>query len=181
MQVGTVMQVIVSKMNGEDVEVRLKAPGDANTRSSQGIRNDMMKPPTARYSIETTNSYSSMARSTEQTSRPSQKTVPPKAPAPAGIDLKTLKTGMKLEGTVAFCTPYAAFIDVDVYRASKGATYSPVNGLLQETDLMNKYTLQATKNRRPTTVNAFTRGALPPLERGMRVTVYVKEVLNNAG
>lgn len=45
----------------------------------------------------------------------------------SGPLLNNLKTGMKLEGIVATSTPYAAFINAGVYRASKGDSFTVVH------------------------------------------------------
>lgn len=42
------------------------------------------------------------------------------ARAPPALLLNTLKTGMRLQGRVVSCTHYAAFVNLDVYRAGKG-------------------------------------------------------------
>ena len=53
----------------------------------------------------------------------------------AGV-LNNLKTGMALEGEIASCTQYAAFVDAGVVRGGKGGTRVRVNGMLHQNDIL---------------------------------------------
>jgi len=90
------------------------------------------------------------------------------------IDMKTLTTGAKLEGVVASIAPYAAFVDVEVYRdASKGSTLK-VNGMLHKVDLNEHFRL-------PSNDTGLKSHACQTVQKGMNLTVYVKEVFKNSG
>lgn len=113
-------------------------------------------------------------------SRPSEASTsrenkPVVARPPPGLNLHNLRTGMALEGTVMSCTPYAAFIDLHVYRASKGGSYASVNGMLHVDDIDPALKQRGRVNRNRISESLYS------LERGVPLTVYVKEVFKNAG
>lgn len=85
--------------------------------------------------------------------------------------LNTLKTGQRLEGNVVHSTSQAAFVAANVFRRAKGGIVAEVNGLLRKEDIPRD--LLSTSRR--------LSGQGPLMEKGSRVTVYVKEVFKNAG
>ena len=86
--------------------------------------------------------------------------------------LNNLKTGLKLEGIIVSSTPYAAFVNVNVFRKGKAETYTQVNGMLHRGDLHQRLT---TKSTNAQSVNTGI------LEKGTKLTLYVKEVWKNSG
>lgn len=80
----------------------------------------------------------------------------------SGQLLNQLKTGMKLEGTVASRTQYATFVNVNVIRKGKGGTFTEVNGMLHKADIL-------------------PHSSKSQMQKGDAVTVYVKEVFKNSG
>ena len=89
-----------------------------------------------------------------------------------------MKTGTKLTGVVASCTLYAAYIDVNVYRKGKGGSYTKMNGMLHFSDFSDKVLLETDrKANSPSSI----RNNVQVLTKGSPVTVYVKEVMKQAG
>ena len=102
------------------------------------------------------------------------------APPVSGNMLNQLKTGRPLKGVVVSCTPYAAFVSAKVFRASKGGTYTEVNGMLHKNDISQDI-LDAQK-RKLATMGNKAKGSQPDfLEKGTQLNVYVKEVFKNSG
>lgn len=93
---------------------------------------------------------------------------------PPGPLMNNLKTGMKFEGTVKHVTPYAAFVDANIFRRAKGGVFAPVNGLLSKHD-MSEDVINRDQDSNSRQRKAFA------LEKGSKVAVYVKEVYKNAG
>lgn len=120
LQTGSVLQVFISNVSGKSIQVSLKPPsknGDGS-RIQPGTMRDASFP-----------SKSSNFKNRKTSSSPtlvSQKSTVP----PTGTMLNQLKTGMKLEGVVTSNTQYAVFVDTNVFRTSKGGTFTSVNGKL---------------------------------------------------
>lgn len=101
-------------------------------------------------------------------------------PLVPGNLLNQLKTGHLLKGVVVSCTPYAAFVSTKVFRASKGGTYTEVNGMLHKNDISQDI-LDAQK-RKSASMGSKVKGSQPDfLEKGTVLNVYAKEVFKNSG
>lgn len=91
------------------------------------------------------------------------------------INLSDLKIGMQLEGVVVSCSGFAAFLDLNVYRTTAKAGNSKVNAILYHSDMKDDVVLSTRKwglgSDKDRTV----------IEKGTRLTVYVKELLKNQG
>ncbi len=98
---------------------------------------------------------------------------PPPAPPAGAILLNSLKTGMRLRGSVVNSTPYASFIGANVYRPGRGGVFVEVNGMLHKSDVADFVLKNYGKLDKP--FNA------PFLDKGTSIPVYVKEVFKNCG
>lgn len=88
---------------------------------------------------------------------------------PNGLLLNDLKTGMALEVTVKSVSPFAAFVTTNVYRRAKGGFFTTIDAILHRTDI-------------PLEMLAPTpQGYSIIYQKGTKLTVYVKEVLKQAG
>lgn len=120
------------------------------------------------------NSYNNQPRQQNRNPEPSKKrsnepVVRGGVSEPEGPLLNNLKTGMPLEVTVKTVTPFAAFVHTKVYRKAKGGVFVPVEALLHRSDI-------------PQSMLAPTpQGYSILYQRGQPLTVYVKEVLKQAG
>ena len=181
LQAGSVMQVYVTNIDGPEVQVSLK-PSSVGTSAGVGVS------ATASASIETKSDRSpprsrapdgvfngerqqpDRARSGSFKPRAS-----PNAPSqPPGPLLNNLKTGVKLTGVVQSLTNYAAFLSCGVYRAGKGNTYTPVNGMLYVEDIPKGMALSSRRA-------SSGRKSDEIIDRGSELTVYVKEVFKQSG
>lgn len=98
--------------------------------------------------------------------------------------LNNIKTGLRLEGVVAHSTPYNAFINCKVYRRGKAGYLTEVQGMLNNEDIPSEvkkiarkeYEMELLRNNEE--INEFK---IPLLPKGAPLTVYVKEVLKQAG
>lgn len=160
LQVGAMMQLFVSDIDGESLHVSLQ-PSSTGSATS-GSPEPLLK-----------NLASTFGETSAKKSRISKPVAPPKIIPfdTSGILLNNLKTGMKLEGTVHSCTSYAAFVTAGVQRAGKGGNFKIENGMLHKSDIP--------KHMLPKGAGHGT--SKPLLEAGSRVTVYVKEVFKNSG
>lgn len=95
------------------------------------------------------------------------------APVAPGPLLTNLTTGMQLQGVVDSCATYAAWLNVGIYRVGKGGRFVPVNAMLHKSDIELKL-LKELQNYRSTNFHNL-------LEKGTKVTVYVKEVSKQSG
>jgi DNA-directed RNA polymerase subunit E'/Rpb7 len=102
----------------------------------------------------------------------------PSTVSSSGLLLNTMKTGMKLEGVVASCTPYAAFVNVGVVRSGRGGRYIEVNGMLHRDDMHSDVTVMSNNRKRLTSDELADQGMVG---KGLKMTVYVKEVYKNSG
>lgn len=142
LQIGSMVQVYVSNPLTTPIQVNLKKT-TTGAPSSPSPSAGRMQDGRFQYKPVKTNS-------------------PFKASIPAsGLLLNQLKTGMKLDGVVTSCTNYACFVNVNVYRSSKGGSFSEVNGMLHRADSPTKLFDRCTK--------------------GSQTTVYVREVYKNSG
>eukprot|EP01041_Mallomonas_annulata_P007472 gene7472-15292_t len=159
LQEGAVVQVCISKIDGENIQVRLKSPASQSSTTNR-VFQDTRKTEQRPNEKKTSNIKSN--------SSPIEK--------PSGTELRELKTGMALNGIIASTAPYAAFIDANIFRSGKGGTFIRVNGLLHGDDVSKKYGIVGGKG-----------GKLPngdsrlPLDVGTPVKVFVKEVWKNSG
>ena len=78
-----------------------------------------------------------------------------------------------MEGFVASCTPYAAFINAGVFRKGKGKRNVNVNGMLHKSDI-DPETMAKLNPRHGGRGYDF-------IEKGTPITVYVKEVYKQSG
>ena len=88
--------------------------------------------------------------------------------------LNNLKTGMALEGEIASCTQYAAFVDAGVVRGGKGGTRVRVNGMLHQNDMPSDYVIQRSNNRRSKRDRDAVEEEEPDyvVTKGKKITVY---------
>lgn len=84
-----------------------------------------------------------------------------------GIMLNVLKTGHKLQAEVLHSTYACAFVSCNVYRRAKGGLVAQASGLLRREDVPKTLLSPASKKTL--------------LDKGEKLTVYVKEVFKNAG
>jgi len=196
LQNGAVMQVYVSKIDGDQLEVTLNNNNimfdnsynsNYNNRNNIDIGNDNNDDDVSLEdlidfgSVRTSSSSSSASSSKASNNKPknNQKSRG-RQRKPPGLLLNNLKTGVALEGVIVSCTHYAAFVNVGVSRAGKQGTYVEANGLLHRTDMSNAEPL-VSNNNNGRKERAFELNDGTILERGSRVTVYVKEVYKQAG
>jgi hypothetical protein len=130
---------------------------------------------------------SSSSSSSSSSLKPSQtppKLAAAKSPKPhPGLLLDELKTGFELQGTVITSTPYAAFISAKVFRKGKGGSFSEVNGMLHKNDISDQALLALNPPSSGTNKksNSLNSNLADLLNRGSKLTVYVKEVYKNSG
>lgn len=167
LQAGTMLRVVVTRVDGGKVEVSM---GQSKPSGSM----TMTTPP----SKTTNRMYSAVVQTEKKT-----KTTPSRvARSPPGILLNNLKCGMKLEGRVSSCTQYAAFISMEpkISRASKGGSYAEVTGLLHETDMLDYKPETMMMNGKK--LNVFKSSTSEQiLQKDAKVITYVKEVWKNSG
>lgn len=162
LQVGSLIPLKVCNVDGEgNVEVGLTTSGFQS--SKDGIMNVMKS--------QDNSGGSKGEGSMKQTGLPS--TI-----SSSGLLLNTMKTGMKLEGVVASCTPYAAFMNVGVVRSSRGGRYIEVNGMLHRDDMHSDVQIMSNNRKRLSSSELEDKGMVG---KGRKMTVYVKEVYKNSG
>ena len=103
--------------------------------------------------------------------------------------LNDLKTGMELHGYVIQSTPYSAFLNVGVFRPGKGGVLKKTSAFLHRSDIhgdmLRVLTLQQgdansnSSSSSPTSSNSNSSSLL--LNRGVKLTVFVKEIFKNSG
>lgn len=169
-QAGSVVQVKVTDIDGENVIVAPRSSKYSESKTKSGPKYNF-----AEWDPSLSNPFrSSGSKDFKQVSsinkRANSIQAQQQAPGPM---LATMKTGMSFLGTVISVTQYAAFVDINVFRKSKGGTFTRVSGMLHYSDLADK-AIFATNRK-------AMRTRLPVLDKGTRVKVYVKEVLKNAG
>lgn len=167
------------RVTGEDPtgELRVSLP-DSNGDSIDSYRSNV-KPSTKSTNnrVGASNSnYSNNQNSNKQKrsygTSSSANSAPVMTEVPAnGLLLNNLKTGHKLEGIVVHATPQVAFVAAGVYRKAKGGVFAEVNGLLRKDDISRDI---LSPSRR------YSQQG-PLLDKGSKLTVYVKEVFKNAG
>jgi hypothetical protein len=143
---GAVVQVYVQRADEKGIQVGIKpSTGPASRTVAKGSA-----------------SSSAGTKKSAAKGHSPEPAAPPLASQPPGLLLNNLKTGLQLKGIVASRNSYAAFIQANVYRKSKGGAFSEVLGMLHKND--------AHESKSPL-----------DLEKGSEVTVYVKEVMKNSG
>ena len=161
------MQVSVVDVQGDSIEVSMGAPMmdvmDFNTEFTANTR--------------TPTEGQRRSQKSGITRKSKGKGLPREAP---GVLLNTLKTGMRLEGRIVSCTHYAAFVNVGVYRAGKGASFAEANALLHKSDIPNGEAL-VSRHGKGRKEFAFQDRDGVIYEKGTPVTVFVKEVYKNSG
>ena len=182
LQAGAVMQVYVTRIEGDDVQVSLKPP----TRNEKPIEKEIefgesfsgpqsSIPSRSKSYIgkESSGSAKDLTRKKDiKSSKSSTK--------PSGVFLNDLKAGIKLEGTITHCTQYAAFVTANVYRVSKGGGFTEVTGLLHQDDMQGLKSKAVNDGGKKT--YAFEQQDSPlVISRGKKIDVYVKEVWKNSG
>ena len=166
-----------SRRNVADSQTNLQPSGNEGSFARSRFDGSRMVHPSSLISDSAAGGMIDSASSKKRS-----KTVEP----PPGQLLNTLKTGMKLEGTVVSSTPYAAFVGTGTYRMAKGGRYAPVNAFLHKDDL-DEVTAQAAKRwrqeqqRQQGSRQSGARLDLTLLQKGTPLTVYVKEVYKNSG
>ena len=161
LQTGTVMQVRVVSVCGNQVEVGMSSPMTDASDFNAGRGRD-------------THGTTAVVGKKRNTNRRHHKQAPP------DLLLNNLKTGMQLQGRVVSCTHYAAFVDVGVSRPSKGSTFAPANAMLHRSDIPGAEALVSKKGYGRKEY-AFQGADGTIFERGASVTVFVKEVYKNSG
>lgn len=166
-QTGSVMQVYVSKMDDDVVQVALK-PLDGS------------KPIILRDAAKTFKPV----RVLTSPKKSQDVAVSSKIPK-GGLLLSNLKTGMELEGIVQSCTAYAAFVSANVYRAGKQGSFQAINGMLHKVDIVDKSQMTLSRSRPTSRSNrGYDSGESAPegiISIGTRMKVYVKEVYKQSG
>jgi hypothetical protein len=169
LQEGAVVQVLVSSIDGSNIEVRLKNAILTNPI----ISNNNIQSSNPRNNEQQLNGKPSSSQMKRKANKQNNKVT-----KPPGIDIKSLRSGMQLDGIASTIEPYAAFINTNVYRPGKGGTYLPVNGLLHSNDISETYMLP--KNKKDMNDKKDNSKRLV-IEQGLPLTVYVKEVWKNSG
>jgi len=172
LQVGAMMQLYVSNVEGSgELQVSLKPPSEGGGGGGGGISVSKISEPMKRFAASTTPIRAKSA--------PAKSAAPAAPEAPPGLLLNTLRTGMKLNGVVSSCTQYAAFVNVEAFRAGKQGSFAEVNGMLHRSDIVDAQ-LSPSKRRFSGQQQQQREGEVI-LEKGAPVTVYVKEVFKNSG
>jgi hypothetical protein len=173
LQTGSVMQVYISKVDGDDtVQVALKP--------AEGSRPVILRESTTEGSeVKTFKPVRVVTKPAK-----SQEPVSPKIPS-GGLLLSNLKTGMELEGIVQSCTAYAAFVSAGVYRAGKAGSFQAINGMLHKVDIIDKSFLTVGSRKSSSRNNRGYDSSENTVEGiisvGTRIKVYVKEVYKQSG
>lgn len=114
---GSIMQVYVTKVEDDNIQVSLKSTSESSNQSMKKPRsfndNDVISKSTKGKKNQIRNS----------------------ADVP-GTLLNNLKTGMRLEGKVVSSSHYGAFIEAKIFRASKGGSFKEIVGLLNKNDVI---------------------------------------------
>ncbi len=169
-QSGSVVQVQVSKIGEDESLIVIPRPKQQKGSSRDDTFSRTTKQP-SQNDFQASNPRSTNAIALPQRSQPLKSAISPQKRMMA-----TLKTGMNFTGVVSSITQYAAFVDIDVFRKAKGGVHARVNGMLHYSDLADKAVLATNKKA----MQARNRG-IQVLDKGTTVTVFVKEVLKNAG
>ena len=169
LQEGAVVQVLVSSIDGSNIEVRLK---NSFPTSPMISNNNIIQSSNPRINEQLNGKTPSSQMKRKVNKHYNKVTKPP------GIDIKTLRSGMQLDGIASTIEPYAAFINTNVYRPGKGGTYLPVNGLLHSNDISETHMLP--KNKKDLNDKKDNSKRIG-IEQGLPLTVYVKEVWKNSG
>lgn len=173
LQTGSVMQVYVSKTDGEVIQVALKP--------SDGSKPIALADPTKSKSEAKT---FKPVRVLSQAKSTGNVAVSPKIPN-GGLLLSNLKTGMELEGVVQSCTAYAAFVSANVFRAGKAGSFQAINGMLHKVDIVDRSYLTVGNRKSSSRSNRGYDSAENNVEGiisvGTRIKVYVKEVYKQSG
>ena len=185
LQTGAVLSVQVDRTDDSDsgggVVVRLVGP--QTKRGAESPSASSNRQPNARRSA---------SLDTALYSNPTPSVAAPtasKAKAPKLL-LNDLKTGMELHGYVIQSTPYSAFLNVGVFRPGKGGVLKKTSAFLHRTDIHEDLLRVLTLQQGGTNSNSNTSSSSPSstntnssllLNRGVKLTVFVKEVFKNSG
>jgi transcriptional accessory protein Tex/SPT6 len=163
LQTGSVMQVYVSKVDGDNSNAPLQVSLKPIDRSAP-VRRSESRAAAPGYAKDSkaraTDGKSTIKgkRADANSNAKSYSTLPPD-----GYLLNNLKTGMKLTGTVQSVTNYAAYVSANVYRTGKGGKLTEIKGMLHKADIVDN-SLALTQN-----------------VKGAKIEVYVKEVFKQSG
>lgn len=177
-QTGSVVRVHVSGVEGKNLRVGLKPSVPSNVKQESAVRS--ARPVESTGSLIHSQSSQLSHKEERLPHKPNFKTLAAtKTPQPPpGLLLNNIKTGMELKGIVQSCVGYAAFIDLQIFRNGKGGAFRPVNGMLHRDDIP-KNAAFLTKERKQENRKSKNSGVV--IEEGSEITVYVKDVLKNAG
>ena len=106
--------------------------------------------------------------------------------------LNDLKTGMELHGYVIQSTPYSAFLNVGVFRPGKGGVLKKTSAFLHRSDIHGDMLRVLTLQQGGANSNSSSSSSSPSsssnsnsssllLNRGVKLTVFVKEIFKNSG
>jgi ribosomal protein S1 len=172
-QTGSVVQVKIANMEKETIQVTLarqaiqkqenwqsKSKGKGKSRGDDAVASGEDGSRSRQESKRPRGAYKIKAKAA------------PQPPPPANLLLNNLKAGAEIEGVVTSLSNYAAFVQTNIMRKSKGGGYSPVTAMLHDSDLAGRVKLASQ-------VKEYSEK--PVLEVGAEVTAFVKEVYKNAG
>eukprot|EP01035_Chromulina_nebulosa_P024700 gene24700-32172_t len=191
MQAGAVMQLQIADASESEIRVKLKSNDIESSTSNIPATPKRYKEPSFLLEDESldeliSSTAGSAPRSSNQPTNKKEKIQKTKmakissAPPVPGNLLNQLKTGRPLKGVVVSCTPYAAFVSTKVFRASRGGTYTEVNGMLHKNDISQE--ILDSQKRKLASMGNKVKGSQPDfLEKGTQLNVYVKEVFKNSG
>lgn len=184
LQTGAVLSVQVDRTDDSDsgggVVVRLVGP--QSKRGAESPSASSYRQPNARRSASLDTALYS--NPTPSVAAPASKAKAPK------LLLNDLKTGMELHGYVIQSTPYSAFLNVGVFRPGKGGVLKKTSAFLHRTDihedLLKALTLQqggtnSSSNISSSSPSSSNTNSSLLLNRGVKLTVFVKEVFKNSG
>lgn len=186
-----VMQLQIADASESEIRVKLKSNDIESSTSNIPATPKRYKEPSFLLEDESldeliSSTAGSAPRSSNQPTNKKEKIQKTKmakissAPPVPGNLLNQLKTGRPLKGVVVSCTPYAAFVSTKVFRASRGGTYTEVNGMLHKNDISQE--ILDSQKRKFASMGNKVKGSQPDfLEKGTQLNVYVKEVFKNSG
>jgi len=184
LQTGAVLSVLVDRIEDSGgVIVRLVGPQTRRSVESPSSS----RQPDARRSVT---GQSSPASQQQDSAAFIPSLNPAKVKAPKLL-LNDLKTGMELHGYVIQSTPYSAFLNVGVFRSGKGGVLKKTSAFLHRTDIHGDMlrvltldldaTATAPQGGHINSSSSSNSNSSILLNRGVKLTVYVKEVFKNSG
>lgn len=197
LQTGAVLSVQVDRTDdsGGGVVVRLVGP-----QTRRGVESPSSSSSSSSYRQPDARRSMVSSQSNPDTTTALYSNHPPVTAAGATAKVKApklllndLKTGMELHGYVIQSTPYSAFLNVGVFRPGKGGVLKKTSAFLHRSDIhgdmLRVLTLQqggansnsSSSSSSPSSSSSNSNSSSLLLNRGVKLTVFVKEIFKNSG